>query len=133
MWKIILLVLLVWLLLLHIPSIPIAYSQTPQNPLGSEISPLVVYSIEQTLERFGGGEWTFVNKIVEKESNWRHWIKNPKSSAWGLCQTMLSVHEVSDTFKDNPYEQVDWCLDYISDRYDTPSKAWKFHVKHNYF
>lgn len=92
------------------------------------------YAKERVLEVFGD-EWESFNRLIIKESNWRSDVKNPKSSAYGLCQTMMSLHwrDLVSDFKTNPYAQIDWCIKYTKERYKTPSKALKFHLANNYF
>jgi len=34
-----------------------------------------------------------LRKIIECESNWRWWVKNKKSTAYGLCQMIKSTRE----------------------------------------
>jgi hypothetical protein len=91
------------------------------------------YAMEIVVSTWGIEEWQAFDEIIRKESNWSHTIKNPKSSAYGLCQTMLSLHPVEPTFMDSPEEQILWCTDYIKNRYGSPTKALAFHVRNGWF
>ena len=108
------------------------------------------YALEQVIETFGENEWYYFERIINKESGWCSTIWNgmsicPKvapivnltngSTAFGLCQTMMSLHKVDDDFLTNPYRQVDWCIEYILNRkgYGTPQIAWNFHIKNGWF
>lgn len=84
-------------------------------------------------EKWGDSEWVPFWNILQKESGWRVTAQNPTSSAYGLCQTMLSLHEVGEHFMLDGTKQLEWCVDYISTRYGTPSKAWQFHNHNNWF
>jgi hypothetical protein len=66
------------------------------------------------------------NKIITQESRWSYVARN--GSHYGLGQ-MRSTH-----YRDlDPYRQIDSTLRYITKRYQTPCKAWTFHVKHGYY
>lgn len=84
------------------------------------------YAKQQIIKQFGENHWESFNKIIQHESEWNYSAKNPKSSARGLCQTMMSLHEVDDDFLSNPYKQIDWCINYAKDRYSNPILAWNF-------
>ena len=94
-----------------------------------------VYAFEQVLEKWGSNQWDAFDKIIEKESRWRDYVKNPKSSAYGLGQTMMSLYEkdLDADFRNNPYKQIDWTISYIESRYKTPQKALQFHLKNNWY
>ena len=138
--------ILIWLLAFLIlfaliPKLAISVEahQTSKMPLYEDLdlSPRD-YSVYAVLDRFGGKEWTYFNKIVEKESNWEvlghHYPISKKSSASGLCgfldQTWIDYgYEKTE----DPYIQIDACIDYIENRYELPSKALKFHKRKNWF
>ena len=66
------------------------------------------------------------------ESTWNHRAQNPRSSAYGLCQTMLSDHQktLPADFKENPVAQIRWCDRYAHERYGGYRKAldhWREH------
>jgi len=71
-------------------------------------------------------EFQCFNKIITKESRWSYTARN--GSHYGLGQ-MRSTH-----YRDlDPFRQIDSTLRYITKRYQTPCKAWTFHVKHGYY
>jgi len=71
-------------------------------------------------------EFQCFNKIITKESRWSHVAKN--GSHFGLGQ-MRSKH-----YRDlDPFRQIDATIKYITVRYETPCKAWAFHVKRNWY
>lgn len=92
------------------------------------------YSIHKTMDRWGGGQWTYLNDLIYRESNWKHTAKNPKSSAYGIGQFLTSTWKTVGCEKtDDPYRQIDCMLDYIELRYKTPESALKFHQKKNWY
>jgi hypothetical protein len=71
-------------------------------------------------------EFQCFNKIITKESRWSYVARN--GSHYGLGQ-MRSKH-----YRDlDPFRQIDATLRYVTIRYQTPCKAWTFHVKHGYY
>lgn len=78
-------------------------------------------------------QWAFFDKIIHKESGWNYRAKNPRSSATGLPQAMLSLHDVPEDYLTNPQTQVDWAISYITDTYGSPKAAWSFHLKNNWY
>jgi hypothetical protein len=71
-------------------------------------------------------EFQCFNKIITKESRWSYRAKN--GSHFGLGQ-MRSKH-----YRDlDPFKQIDATIKYITNRYETPCKAWAFHIKRNWY
>lgn len=71
-------------------------------------------------------EFQCFNRIITKESRWSYSARN--GSHFGLGQ-MRSKH-----YRDlDPYRQIDATLRYITNRYQTPCKAWAFHQDRNYY
>ena len=71
-------------------------------------------------------EFQCFNKIITQESRWSYTARN--GSHWGLGQ-MRSKH-----YRDlDPFRQIDASIAYITKRYQTPCKAWTFHIKHGYY
>ena len=76
-------------------------------------------------------QWLCLDKLWTKESNWRPQAYNNTKimgkNAGGIPQILgLSP----DT---NPTEQIDRGFDYISYRYGTPCRAWKFWQKNGWY
>jgi len=93
-----------------------------------------LYSVERVIEEFGGGQWTYFNQIIYRESNWNHLAQNSKSSAFGYAQFLNSTWETVGCVKtSDPYKQVDCAIKYVKERYKTPKKALAFHQKNNYY
>lgn len=75
----------------------------------------------------------FADYIIQKESGWDFRAQNPTSSAYGLCQTMLSVHQVSETFKESALEQLQWCNNYAQRRFGGWGAAYNYWLAHKYW
>ena len=95
---------------------------------------LKTFARNKVIEKWGEGEWEAFEAIVQKESSWNPNAKNPRSTAYGLGQFLKAtqrsygIEGVSD-----PERQLEATMRYISDRYDTPSGAWSFHKKNNWY
>lgn len=149
-----LLILVILLLLLFFLPIKTSWS-APKEPKVEmiEVKEVTVtkptikeYAKERVLKVFGEGQWEAFNWIIAKEShNWTvtgpHYpsgyakikqkdgtYKYVKSSAWGLCGTLINTHKVEKGFKDDVYKQIDWCIEYTK-TYGNPQKAKKAHLQ----
>ena len=71
-------------------------------------------------------EFQCFNRIVTKESRWSYTARN--GSHWGLGQMRSKHYGTLD-----PFRQIDASLRYITNRYQTPCKAWAFHQERNYY
>ncbi|WP_017536890.1 aggregation-promoting factor C-terminal-like domain-containing protein [Nocardiopsis halophila] len=75
---------------------------------------------------FTGRQWECLETLWSHESSWNHKAVNPSSGAAGIPQLLPSVHNVPPGFMDSPEIQIEWGLDYIEGRYNTPCEAWAF-------
>jgi hypothetical protein len=71
-------------------------------------------------------EFQCFNRIITKESRWSFTARN--NSHYGLGQMRSTWYRDLD-----PYRQIDATLRYITKRYQTPCKAWAFHIERNYY
>jgi hypothetical protein len=79
-----------------------------------------------------GKEWDALYALVNAESSFNNKAQNPKSSAFGMFQFLDSTWGGHKKTAD-PRLQTQYGLDYIGNRYDSPSKAWAFHQKNNWY
>ena len=93
------------------------------NAANYSIDHLKLYSHSRILDY---KEFQCFNKIITKESRWSYTARN--GSHYGLGQ-MRSKH-----YRDlDPFRQIDASLRYITNRYQTPCKAWAFHQANGYY
>jgi vacuolar-type H+-ATPase subunit I/STV1 len=71
--------------------------------------------------------------IIHKESGANYQAQNPTSSAYGLCQTMMSIHKPGGDFRTNPVTQMKWCQDYAVRRYGNWNNAKAFWVANRHW
>ena len=106
-----------------------------EAPIYEKLPNIKMYSFEKVLYKWGSDQWNSFDKLIMKESTWNYKAKNPKSTACGLGQTMMSIYgkDLLNNFCDDKYAQIDWTMIYIEDRYETPKKALSFHYKNNWY
>ena len=109
--------------LLLITSVFATIGASPANSAAYSIDHLKLYAHSRLLDY---KEFQCFNKIITKESRWLYSARN--GSHYGLGQ-MRSKH-----YRDlDPFRQIDSTIRYVTIRYQTPCKAWTFHVKHGYY
>ncbi|MCR8969528.1 LysM peptidoglycan-binding domain-containing protein [Facklamia sp. 7083-14-GEN3] len=64
--------------------------------------------------------------IINRESGWNTFAKNPSSGAYGLPQALPGNKMASHgaDWQSNPYTQLSWMYDYMVNRYGSISGAW---------
>jgi hypothetical protein len=84
---------------------------------------------------FAEKEYSCLNQLWTKESNWNYKSRNKKSGAHGIPQALPAskMNVVSTDWRTNPVTQIRWGLRYISIRYETPCKALAKHKRSNWY
>ena len=74
-----------------------------------------------------GQNWTDLVKLWNHESGWQWYAENPNTGAYGIPQSLpgSKMADFGARWKDDGAVQIDWGLNYIAQRYGTPSNAWK--------
>jgi hypothetical protein len=75
---------------------------------------------------YGLDQMPCLNKLWNKESNWRTKAANPSSGAYGIPQALpgKKMASVGSDWRTNPVTQIKWGLGYIKGRYNKPCNAW---------
>ena len=75
---------------------------------------------------FATSQMSCLEKLWDKESNWRESAQNPSSGAFGIPQALPAdkMATVASDYRTNPATQIRWGLGYIKGRYSTPCGAW---------
>jgi hypothetical protein len=73
-----------------------------------------------------GAQWTALDKLWTRESQWKWNADNPSSSAYGIPQALPGRRMAANgsDWATNPVTQIAWGLDYIAGRYGNPVNAW---------
>lgn len=90
-------------------------------------------TIKEYARQQAGADYEYLDFIISHESSWRPFVKNPTSSAFGLCQRMMKIHTEVDNYKTDPEVQIDWCINYAEKRYGSLKKAKDFWVQNNWW
>lgn len=87
------------------------------------------YAYDLVINKYAWSEEDFnaLVKLWEKESNWNPNAHNKSSGAHGIPQSLPASKMASygDDYMTNYETQIQWGLNYIKNRYGTPSKAWQ--------
>lgn len=71
-------------------------------------------------------EFSCLDRLWERESNWKHTAENPSSGAYGIPQALPrnKMASAGADWQTNPATQIAWGLGYIANRYGSPCGAW---------
>ncbi|MEP6464132.1 MAG: hypothetical protein ABJC62_12115 [Frankiaceae bacterium] len=86
-------------------------------------------------QRGWSGQYSCLNSLWTKESNWRVNADNPGSSAYGIPQALpgAKMRSAGADWRTNPATQISWGLRYIAGRYGTPCAAWSHSRSYNWY
>lgn len=72
-----------------------------------------------------------LEKLWERESNWRWDALNKSSGAYGIPQALpgKKMASAGDDWQTNPQTQINWGLAYIAARYGSSCNAWAYFLK----
>lgn len=93
-----------------------------------DVQKLAEQKVDQT---WGDSQWSAFNIIVQKESGWVVGNKNRHSGACGLGQA-LPCSKMGSAYG-NAAGEIDWTINYISNRYGTPSIALAHHRSYGWY
>jgi hypothetical protein len=122
---------------------PISPTQNPYHKLDEakaeqirtmETPKETAFRIAETKYGWGRTEQKCLGVMWGKESAWRYKAKSPTHD-YGIPQRHMShnTQEEIDRFLENPTGQIEWGLNYIRVRYDSPCKAWEFWQKRKWY
>lgn len=103
-------------------------------PLEVQDNPIKEFAYNQVKLRWDESQWQSFNNIIQHESEWNPKCQNPKSTAYGLGQFLNSTWEGTGYKKSSdPQIQIAATIEYISDRYGDPKRAWRFWQAHSWY
>lgn len=78
-----------------------------------------------------GWEWTCLDELWRRESNYETTATNPASGAYGIPQALPAEKMASagPDWRTDPVTQITWGLDYIASRYGEPCTAWRYWLR----
>lgn len=77
-------------------------------------------------------EWDSLFRLWQKESSWNPNAVNKSSGAFGIAQILPSAHPAAKRNM-SAQEQIEWGLNYIKNRYGSPSAAWAHSQRTNWY
>lgn len=87
--------------------------------------------------RYGWGtaDYRALERLWHYESRWGHRAQNPSSGAYGIPQALpgSKMKSAGSDWATNPETQIRWGLEYIRQRYRTPSRAYAFFRSCNWY
>jgi hypothetical protein len=85
--------------------------------------------------QWGKYQFTCLNRLWTKESNWNYKAHNYSSGAHGIPQALPAkkMALISSDWRTNPVTQISWGLRYIDERYTSPCKAWSKFKRSRYY
>ena len=87
--------------------------------------------------RYGwdGTQWSCLNALWTRESDWTVSADNPSTDAYGIPQALPGDRMASfgADWRTNARTQIRWGLSYIADRYGTPCAAWQHSLDSNWY
>lgn len=95
----------------------------------------VTRQIMRSEYNWGSYQFTCLNRLWTKESNWNYLAHNYKSGAHGIPQALpaIKMEIISTDWRKNPVTQIRWGLRYIEIRYEDPCKAWSKFKRSRYY
>ncbi|MDX6274133.1 MAG: resuscitation-promoting factor RpfB [Frankiales bacterium] len=82
-----------------------------------------------------GEQWSCLDKLWTRESNWQVHAANARSGAYGIPQSLPArkMAAFGDDWRTNARTQIRWGLSYIDRSYGTPCRAWHHSLAHGYY
>jgi hypothetical protein len=80
-------------------------------------------------------QFSCLDKLWTKESQWKVSADNPSSSAYGIPQALPGIRMAAygSDWQTNPVTQIKWGLDYIEITYSSPCNAWAHSVAKGWY
>lgn len=89
------------------------------------------------LSSYGWGmdQWSCLDSLWQRESNWNHTAMNSSSGAYGIPQSLpgSKMATAGADWQTNPATQIRWGLGYIQGRYGSPCAAWGHSQAHGWY
>lgn len=110
-------------------SLGVAYAEEYTNPYDTRSPKGIAWQL--VYDKWGIQEWGFFDELVMRESGWNPYSVNSSSGACYLAQALPCSKMNAEPWD---YEaQLKWMVNYVSQRYQNPSNALKFHDQKNWY
>lgn len=92
---------------------------------------------QQLMPEYGlsAGEFSCLDQLWQKESEWETTAANPTSSAYGIPQALpgSKMSSAGPDWESNAETQIRWGLGYVRDRYGSACSAWSHSQANNWY
>ncbi len=80
-------------------------------------------------------QFSCLDSLWTRESNWNPYAANPSSGAYGIPQSLPGdkMASAGADWATNPETQIRWGLTYIQGRYGTPCGAWSHSMSYGWY
>ena len=80
-------------------------------------------------------QFTYLNRLWNRESGWNRYASNPYSGAYGIPQAVpgSKMASAGPNWRSNPATQIRWGLRYIRGRYGSPHRAWNHELAYGWY
>ncbi len=84
---------------------------------------------------FGADQFSCLDSLWTRESNWNPQAHNSSSGAHGIPQSLpgSKMASAGPNWESDPATQIKWGLGYIQDRYGSPCGAWGHSESHGWY
>lgn len=104
---------------------------TEPKPVGYSVADARRYA----LDKLGAYQYSCIDKIFDRESNWRVKAHNSSSGAYGIPQALpgSKMGVIASDWRTNAVTQVKWGIRYVNGRYGSACAAWRFHQNNGWY
>ena len=80
-------------------------------------------------------QFSYLNRLWERESGWNRYAVNPSSGAYGIPQAVpgSKMASAGPHWRSSPATQIRWGLRYIRGRYGSPRRAWNHELAYGWY
>lgn len=111
---------------------PVVKQPAPAPAVTVPTGTIQTYAQTRSDQIFGAGHFSALVSLWNHESGWNYKAYNASSGACGIPQA-LPCSKGGANFRNDPYKQVEWGLNYIRSRYGNPTNALKFWNSHRWY
>jgi hypothetical protein len=101
----------------------------------ADLSPRQLGRLMAAQRGWTGEQWTCLDKLWTRESNWAVHAENSRSGAYGIPQSLpgRKMAMFGDNWRTSAATQIKWGLWYIDRSYGTPCSAWRHSRNYGYY
>jgi len=84
---------------------------------------------------WSSSQFSCLNLLWQRESNWEVYADNPSSGAYGIPQALpgYKMASAGSDWQTSAYTQIKWGLGYIRDVYGSPCGAWSHETSYGWY